>query len=129
MNPNCGKCGKELNEDNFGGAGKTPDDPCYCNKRIDSMFKCDDCQKEITGETYQDKTGNIFVCGDCFEKSNDGAYYITVEERRKVADSGVCVTDEELQEEIRLSGRLDAVETLRGIYQDLQNENEERGSS
>ncbi len=36
---------------------------------------CDSCHKVFTGEKYQDKTGNMFVCQDCFDRWNDGLYY------------------------------------------------------
>lgn len=63
-------------------------------------FDCDNCDNKDIGETYQDKTGNTFVCQDCFDKSNDGTYFVPT---IKIVDQGVCVTDEELQEEIKLS--------------------------
>lgn len=67
---------------------------------MENAFDCDNCGSKNIGETYQDKTGNVFVCQDCFDKSNDGTYFVPVV---KIADRGECVSEEELQEEIKLS--------------------------
>jgi hypothetical protein len=46
-------------------------------------WTCDNCKKDMEGEgigdaseVFQDKTGNTFVCLECFNSSNDGHYFI-----------------------------------------------------
>jgi ribosomal protein S17 len=40
--------------------------------------KCDvcHCRMGVHDETYQDKTGNVFVCQECFDLSNDGTFFV-----------------------------------------------------
>lgn len=83
---------------------------------MENAFDCDNCKSKNIGETYQDKTGNIFVCQDCFDKSNDGTHFVPVV---KIVDRGECVSDEKLQEEIKLS-KAEDVSTLMVVARILE---------
>ncbi len=52
-------------------------------------FDCDYCGKETTGDTYQDETGNMFVCEDCFDEHNDGVFFIKPDKPFKESDHGI----------------------------------------
>ena len=47
---------------------------CYqtsCCERIEQEpFDCDVCGRNTTGDVYQDRTGNMFVCEECFNKGS-----------------------------------------------------------
>ncbi|MCP4259118.1 MAG: hypothetical protein GY774_16655 [Planctomycetes bacterium] len=93
-NEKCFKCGESVAQ----GSGKF----------VNRIPSCDDIETRTEmGVSFPE---GDYICADC-----DDA---------RLREQGLCVTDEELQEEIRLSKRLESVETLRGIYQDLQDENE-----
>ena len=44
---------------------------------VGDKFDCDACKQSVDDDVYQDESGNIFVCQECFDKSNDGMYFIS----------------------------------------------------
>ena len=44
---------------------------------VGNKFDCDACKQSVDDDVYQDESGNIFVCQECFDKSNDGMYFIS----------------------------------------------------
>lgn len=65
---------------------------------MENAFDCDNCGSKNIGETYQDKTGNTFVCQDCFDKSNDGTYFVPAVRVKKEDDikEGLAYVRQEL---------------------------------